>query len=291
MLKGPQALFFGKNATAGVISITTADPTSTPEFMVKGGYEFKSQQYRIEGYATAPLTDTLGVRLAARYSKMDGGYYRNVAGDIFYTEVDAASLFGGGDGDPTSHLAKPAPRKQPGEEEFLGRGTLKWEPTDRLTVNLKGSVDINTVNNSSWNYVAFACGNGSTSQLNGYECGKHFVTHQNNMPADIAVTFPNAKSDGSLYNKYRSAAGTVNVQYDADQLQISSVSNYQWNNNRWACACDFQSSDSSNGIGSTWATENSSWHAFSQELRALTQFDGPFNMMIGALYQNTKRTP
>ncbi|WP_334185650.1 TonB-dependent receptor [Novosphingobium sp.] len=290
VLKGPQALFFGKNATAGVISITTADPTATPEFQIKGGYEFRSQQYRVEGYASMPLTDTLGIRLAARYSKMDGGYYRNIAQDIVYTEVDSASVLAGGNGDPTSHIAKPAAHKAPGEEEFLARGTLKWEPTSRLTVSLKGSVDFNTVNNSSWNYVAFACGDGSTSQLNGYACGKHFITHQNNMPADVAATFPFAKKDGSLYNRYRSAGGTLNVTYDADQLQLSSVTNYQWNNNRWACACDFQSSNSADGRpGSNWATENSSWKAFSQEFRALTQFDGPFNMMLGMLYQKTRR--
>lgn len=284
VLKGPQALFFGKNATAGVISITTADPTAKPEFMIKGGYEFKSQQYRLEGYASMPLTDTLGVRLAARYTKMDGGYYRNVADDVTYTEVDAAT------GAIGSHTGTPADRKAPGEEEFLARATLKWEPTDHLTVSLKGTMDTSTVNNSSWNYVAFRCGNGSTSQLNGYACGKDFVSHQNNMPADIAANYPYAKSDGSLYNKYRSAGGTLNVTYDSDLLQVSSVTNYQWNNNRWACACDFQSSNSAAGKpGSTWATENSSWKAFSQELRALTQYDGPFNMMVGMLYQKTQR--
>jgi iron complex outermembrane recepter protein len=273
VLKGPQALFFGKNATAGVISITTADPTAAPEFMIKGGYEFKSEQYRVEGYASMPLTDTLGFRVAARYTKMDGGYYRNIADDITYTELDAAT------GALTSHTATPAARKAPGEEEFLARATLKWEPVDRLTVSL----------NSSWNYVAFRCGNGDSSQLNGYPCERDFVTHQNNMPADIAANYPYAKSDGSLYNKYRSASGTLNVTYDADLLQLSSVTNYQWNNNRWTCACDFQSGGSENGIGPTWATENSSWKAFSQELRALTQFDGPFNMMVGVLYQKTKR--
>ncbi|WP_232492358.1 TonB-dependent receptor [Novosphingobium kaempferiae] len=289
VLKGPQALFFGKNATAGVISITSADPTAAPEFMLKGGYEFRSQQYRVEGYASFPLTETLGFRLAARYSKMDGGYYRNVADDINYTEVDSVSVLAGGTGNPTTHVATPAARKAPGEEEFLTRATLKWEPTDRLTATLKGSFDQSTVNNSSWNYVAYRCGNGETSQLNGYACGKDFVTHQNNMPADIAATYPYAKKDGSLYNKYRSAGGTLNLTYDADELQLSSVTNYQWNNNRWTCACDFQSGGSENGIGPTWATENSSWKAFSQELRALTQFDGPFNFMLGMLYQKTRR--
>jgi len=109
------------------------------------------------------------------------------------------------------------------------------------------------------------------------------------MPVDVAAGFPFAKQNGALYNRYRSAGGTLNVTYDADQLQLSSVTNYQWNNNRWACACDFQSSNSAGGPGSNWATENSSWKAFSQELRALTQFDGPFNMMLGMLYQKTKR--
>ncbi|KQM17341.1 TonB-dependent receptor [Novosphingobium sp. Leaf2] len=279
VLKGPQALFFGKNATAGVISITTADPTDKPEFMIKGGYEFKSQQYRIEGYASGPLTDTLGLRVAARYTKMDGGYYRNEAKDVLYNDFDIAT------GTASTHLATPAARKAPGEEELLARATLKWEPTDNLTVSLKGSVDGSNVNNNSWNYVAFRCGNGSTSQLTGEACGDHFVTYQNNIPADIAANFPYAKSDGSLYNRYRSAGGTLNITYNAaDQLQVSSVTNYQWNNNRWACACDFQSNSASN-----WATENSSWKAFSQELRALTQFDGPFNMMVGTLYQHTQR--
>jgi outer membrane receptor protein involved in Fe transport len=283
VLKGPQALFFGKNATAGVISITSNDPGDEPEFVAKAGYEFKSHQYRLEGIASMPLSDTLGIRLAARYSKMDRGYYRNVSTPINYATLDIAT------GTVENHLARPAATREPGEEELLARGTIKWEPTDRLTVSLKGSYDHNTVNNSSWNYVAYNCGNGSTSQLNGYACGKHFVTHQNDMPADIAANYPFAKSNGGLYNRYKSAAGTLNVVYDADQLQLTSVTNYQWNNNRWTCACDFQSADSSNGVGGTWATENSSWKAFSQEMRALTKFDGPFNAMFGALYQKTKR--
>jgi outer membrane receptor for Fe3+-dicitrate len=43
VLKGPQALFFGKNSTAGVISITTADPGPRFESRIRAGYEFASQ--------------------------------------------------------------------------------------------------------------------------------------------------------------------------------------------------------------------------------------------------------
>lgn len=54
ILKGPQALFFGKNATAGVISLTTADPTATPEFKARAGYEFKAEQAQIELVGSGP---------------------------------------------------------------------------------------------------------------------------------------------------------------------------------------------------------------------------------------------
>ncbi len=185
----------------------------------------------------------------------------------------------------TSHTAYPAPSKAPGEEEFLTRGTLLFEPNNDLTITLKAGYDHNTVNNSSWNYVAYACGlDSGNSQLTGYPCTNDFVTHQNNIPADIAPVFPLSKEDGSLFNRYESANVTGNIAWQVGNAQLTSVTNYQWNNNQWACACDFQSSD-----GGTWATEDSSWKAFSQELRLLTQFDGPLNFMIGGLYQDTRR--
>ncbi|MEG8222687.1 TonB-dependent receptor [Sphingomonas sp. HH69] len=278
ILKGPQALFFGKNATAGVISLTTADPTSTPEFKARAGYEFKAQQAQAEFVGSGPLTDTLGVRVAVRASKMYGGYYRNVSTPIDYPTFDIAT------GATGFAVANPAPEEQPGEKELLGRVTLKWEPTDRLTATLKASGSYNKTNNNSWNYVAYNCPSGE-SQLNGYACARDFVTHQNKLPAEFAAQIPYAKSDGSLYNRYKSWAVTANINYELDDVTLTSVTNYNWNNNRWACACDFQSS-----VASNWATENSTFDAFSTEFRALTSFDGPVNLMVGGLYQKTKRT-
>ncbi|MCH7628020.1 MAG: TonB-dependent receptor [Proteobacteria bacterium] len=277
VLKGPQALFFGKNATAGVISLTTNDPGSQREFIAKAGYEFKAQQYMGEFIASGPLSDTFGVRLALRGSKMDGSYYDNVSTVRTYTTADVANGFA-----TTAHDATIA-SDGPGEKEFLGRLTLKYTPTNDLTVTVKGSFDYSKTKNSSWNYVAYNCPAG-TSQLTGYACTGEFVTHQNNIPTDIAKDFPFSQEDGQLYNRYRSWAINGNVTYNVGDVTLSSVTNYNTNNNRWACACDFQSSN--NG---TWATENSTWRAFSQELRAQTAFDGPINLMVGGLYQKTKR--
>jgi iron complex outermembrane receptor protein len=278
ILKGPQALFFGKNATAGVISLSTADPTTSPEFKARAGYEFKAQQAQVELVGSGPLSDTLGIRLAVRASKMYGGYYRNVATPFNYPTFDIATGAAG------TAVANPAPEEQPGEKELLGRLTLKWEPTDRLTATLKASGTYNKTNNNSWNYVAYNCPSGS-SQLTGYACARDFVTHQNKMPATFAAQIPYAKQDGSLYNRYKSWAVTANLNYELDDVTLTSVTNYNWNNNAWACACDFQSS-----VAANWATENSTFHAFSSEFRALTSFDGPVNLMVGGLYQKTKRT-
>lgn len=278
ILKGPQALFFGKNATAGVISITTADPTSEPEFIGRAAYGIESEQVKLEAIGSGPLSDTLGVRVAVRGSKMYGGWFRNRSNAIAYPTFDIAT------GVTTPHTAEPVHGEQPGEKELLGRITLKWEPDDRLTATFKASGDYNKINNSSWNYVAFNCPVGGASQLTGKPCGDRRITYQNAIPADIAANFPLARKDGQHYNRYKSYALTGTLNYELDDVTITSVTNYNWNNNRWSCACDFQST-----VGGVQATEDSTWKAFSSELRGLTTFDAPVNLMVGVLYQKTKR--
>ena len=66
ILKGPQSLFYGKNATAGVISISTANPTDSWEGMARTSYEFNAGKLLGEGFVSGPITDTLGFRLAVR---------------------------------------------------------------------------------------------------------------------------------------------------------------------------------------------------------------------------------
>lgn len=277
ILKGPQALFFGKNATAGVISMRTADPGRDKEFVTRASYEFEAEQAQLEAIASGPVSDTLGVRFAVRGSKMYGGYYRNEMTPFTYSTFDIAT------GTLNAHTALPAADETPGEEEVLARATLKWTPSDQLTGTLKAALDHNDVNNSSWNYVCFRSQTG-VSQLNGYPCQEDFVTHQANAPADFAANFPYAKDDGSQYNRYRSYAFTGTLTYELDKISWTWVNNFNRNNNRWACNCDFQASPIT-----VFATEDSSWRAMSSELRLLTTHDGALNGMLGVYWQDTER--
>lgn len=276
VLKGPQSLFFGKNATAGVISLTTADPGPDPEYIGRVGYEFAAERAFAEAIVSQPLTDTLGIRVALRGSRMWGGYYTNQQQTISYPTLDVSN------GNTNPHSAAPAATDQPQERELIGRVTLKYEPDDRLTAKLKVSGTYNRTVGNGWNYVAIDCPTGQTTNAPSYACGKNFTLHQNDFPVDIAQDYPFAREDGGLYNTYKSWAATGSLEYALDDITISSITNYNWNNNKFACDCDFLSA----GV---WATENASYHAFSQELRVLTDFDSPVNLMVGALYQKTRR--
>src|SRR5271155_4792037 len=58
VLKGPQGTLFGRNATGGVIQITTRDPGSTPHLDLEGGYG-NYDTFKGSLYASTPITSTL----------------------------------------------------------------------------------------------------------------------------------------------------------------------------------------------------------------------------------------
>lgn len=126
VLKGPQGTLFGKNTTGGAVRIISNEPVNRFEGYGKVGYE-SYDRYTLEGVLNVPLGETLAARFAGQYSKKSGGYYTNTV-----------------TGNPVDH-----------EKTQTIRGILKWKPTDRLTVNLKGD------------YTRIDAGNGWNT-LNGY---------------------------------------------------------------------------------------------------------------------------
>ncbi|RVU05702.1 ligand-gated channel [Novosphingobium umbonatum] len=282
MLKGPQALFFGKNATAGVISLKSAEPTKRAEFMARVGYEMAGREVVGEAVASGPLSDTLGIRVALRGSRMFGGYFDNAGLAKTYSTYDVAT------GVTTSHYAPPLTTDNPGARALLGRVTLQYKPTNRLTVTLRANSSMDDNDNNSWNYVPYACANpNGTFGINpAIRCSKSFTIYQNAFPADLAGTNPYSRRDGGLYNKYRSWAVTGQADYSLDHVNLTLVSNYNKNVNQWACDCTIVSAPDPLSAPST---EHSVFSAFSTEFRAQTRFDAPVNLMAGVLYQSTKR--
>lgn len=76
VLKGPQSTFFGNSAIAGALNIVTAKPGETWEGWARALYG-KFGQFAVEGAAGGPITDILGIRVAATYNG-DNGWVKNV---------------------------------------------------------------------------------------------------------------------------------------------------------------------------------------------------------------------
>jgi iron complex outermembrane receptor protein len=73
VLKGPQGTLFGRNATGGVIQITTKDPSPTPSGMVSVGYG-SYDDVTASAYVTGPINDIMSADLAALYENQGEGY-------------------------------------------------------------------------------------------------------------------------------------------------------------------------------------------------------------------------
>jgi outer membrane receptor protein involved in Fe transport len=81
VLKGPQPVYFGMNATAGAFNIVSARPT--PEW--EGYLDTEAGNFGdtvLRGAVGGPLSDTVGIRVAGTYENSDGFIRDVVTGDM-----------------------------------------------------------------------------------------------------------------------------------------------------------------------------------------------------------------
>jgi iron complex outermembrane receptor protein len=112
VLKGPQGTLYGRNSTAGALSIVTAKPSfngfSGRVVGSIGNYKAKD----IEASLNLPASDTLALRVAAKGIFQDKGYWFN------------------------QRLNRDVGRR----EVFLGRAQALWEPSESVDLLLKAEI-------------------------------------------------------------------------------------------------------------------------------------------------------
>ena len=80
VLRGPQSTLFGKNASAGLVSVTTKNPSEE----IEGSLELVAtddDQIRTVGTLSGPLTDSFGYRIMGYYDDRDGYLDNLTTGD------------------------------------------------------------------------------------------------------------------------------------------------------------------------------------------------------------------
>ncbi|CAH0352814.1 Pesticin receptor [Sphingobium sp. CECT 9361] len=71
VLRGPQGTLFGRNSTGGLINYITKKPSQTPEGYLSASFG-RFNDLKLEAAATAPLTDTLSMRVSGTSRHSDG---------------------------------------------------------------------------------------------------------------------------------------------------------------------------------------------------------------------------
>jgi iron complex outermembrane recepter protein len=296
-LKGPQALFYGKNSAAGVVGVETANPTEQFEAKVQIGYEPEAKEQILEAMVSGPLTDTVGARLAIRATDIDG-WVKNNARFVANRNGEAIptmNVLGFWPADE-SYYDLPGAGKDIGAITTLSaRLTVEWQPTDRFRARAKFFV----TDEESDGLVAGESAN-CTDPANPrvapiarpvladpfHDCRLNHQTSQGALPLEVARGWNN-NQNGELgdgyFSDYEAQIYTLDMQYALDWGSISSITGW--------LAYDFRGWDNFGGLMYPFFVGyNPDKHEqFSQELRIATELSGPLNYMFGAYFETFDR--
>lgn len=109
VLKGPQGTLFGRNATGGLIQISTRKPTQDYTASARFGYG-NFDAVTAAAFVSGGLTDTIAVSLSGQYENRGDGYGKNV-----FTGNDIQT-----------------------DRSYTMRGKILWEPGDTTSILLSG---------------------------------------------------------------------------------------------------------------------------------------------------------
>jgi len=239
VLRGPQSTLFGKNASAGIISIVTKEP----QFEFGGGLEVSYGNYDaivVRGNVTGPIADSLAVSIEGNYNKRDG--YINVVN----RGVDSND-----------------------RNRWGVRGQILWEPSDTVKIRLIGDYDkIDEICCGVANVV-----NGPTGGAVNALAGGVGLDPNNPYSYNVYQNFDSA-------NKIKNYGVSGQIDWDlTDQLALTSISAYRAVRSFTNQDSDFTGADL---IGDNRA--ETAINTYTQELRIASDFDGPFNFLLGGFY-------
>jgi outer membrane receptor protein involved in Fe transport len=274
VLQGPQALFFGKNSPAGVISIKSSDPTSGFEGYARGGYEFHAHEKFGEGAVSGPITDTLRGRIAMRVSAMDG-WIRNNATPTPDPLFPGVTMPGANDStSPKGH-------------DVAVRVALQWLPTSDFDALLKVSFDEQKLNGGgafgqSW------CANGKTVPVElgipdtQGTCALNMSKAVSALPPFFAVNYPYG-NNGVPYQDSKNVLTSLVLTKRFENVTVTSTTGYYWQDVADSDGYDWSS------FTQVYDAEHERYNLVTQEVRANTSFSIPVNFTGGIYFEHFTR--
>ena len=275
VLKGPQSLYFGKSATAGVVSIRTKDPGEEFELTAMTGYEFNYDQLYTELVASGPITDTFGARLAVGWNRAD---------------------------ELRENLSTAAENHWRGEESTNARLTLLWDPIDTLTARFKlnyskfendganGNTEARCVNGTQQPSSPGPLGGGGVFPNFGEDCKFNGNFSISDATPKMAIGLPKG-SDGVPFLEQDTWLTSLEVNWDvSDTLRLTSVTGYV-NLNHWEFDIYCYCSPTLGSVGAAFynGLHKNVYKSITQEVRLASDFDFPLNFQAGFFFQDIEQ--
>jgi len=260
VVKGPQAVMFGKNATAGAISITSRRPLIDSD-EIEGNIDASygtDQQKKLTAVANIPVSDDFAIRLAG-FSESADGYLNNLARNQDEVETKASGF----------------------------RISLLWQASDKLEI--LGQVEHSQFENTGSRYQYIIDNENRDAQIASDPTNPANVGYRSLLLQDSTGLDYNSMVDGSQHpgglNEGSDTDVTnamIQLTYQLEQHELVSISTYS--DYHWDSLFDADYSELSL-IKQTYIED---FEQFTQELRISSDLAGEFNYIAGVYFQKTQ---
>ncbi len=271
VLRGPQGTLFGRNASAGLISITTAAPSDRFGGYAEGSYG-NYDYYRFAGGITGPIADSgVDYRLDGVYNHRQG----------FLKDVISG-------------------RHVNNRDRYLIRGKLRYEPTDALSILLIGDYSHQNEECCAAAYLptrnATRTADGSLvitpSTIKALEQSIHsnVAGAGNGLILDDTYQRRVAITPGRNYlSRANDGGGSAQVDYDLGDAKLTSITAYRVNKYTSGQDADFNNLDLIYRAGD--GGRFTRFKTFTQELRLQgSAFQDKLDWLVGGYYGDERLT-
>lgn len=283
VLKGPQAVFFGKNSPGGVVSVRSAAPGERLNGYIRAGYEFTTDNKQVEAAVGGPIGEGAGARLAIFLSDSEG-YIRNQNQGV------PDLVFGANTGNT---FLPPAQSRLGAEKKIALRGTVTYEPGDAFSASFK--VVASRYEGQSLQSFSEVMGCPPSRTRPGTvgglidptgDCKLDDRSSQGWAAPVIIENWPQVRRNngGRPYSRNDTFLPILTLNYDAGSIALTSVTGYY--------GYDYVSQGNADATSYSyfWSYSNEQNNSFYQEVRATSSFDGALNFAAGGHYENNRRT-
>lgn len=266
VLRGPQALFFGKNSPGGVLAFRTADPGETFESQISLAYESEARERVVDGFISGPISDSLGARLAFSYTEMDGYM------DIVTRDVPGVAI-------PASE------DRYPKLDQLFLRGTLLFQPSDTFDARLKLNYSRRDSNGGpAPRFQRFDCPLGAPQAIVQVpECSANDKVVAGDTPVDALAAFPLVDpSEPFGFDESDQVLIGLEANWQLGAYTLTSITGFIQLDDDW------QGEFGMEPVSKLVTRNPLELDRLSQELRLTSNLDGDWNWMVGVYYEDTE---